>query len=101
MVEPVTVSCRRPNTRVSKSRTNEMSTEAVEDSFQQHPDFPYLPASVPLTFTLTMKACLSERPEDRPSFGHITVLLQDLLHEVAQGSFINSLGKPEVRCAVL
>jgi hypothetical protein len=86
--------CRRQNTTTSP---HGLSTEAaVEDSFQQHPDFPYLPASVPLTYTLTMKACLSENPDDRPSFGHLTVLLQDLLHEVAQGSYINSLGHPEV-----
>lgn len=76
---------------------NVSGTGQLEDSFQQHPDFPYLPASVPLTYTLTMKACLSERPDDRPSFAHLTVLLEDLLHEVAHGSYINSLGKMEVR----
>jgi hypothetical protein len=68
-----------------------------DPSYQCHPEYPYLPAAVPLTYTLTMKACLSERPEDRPSFSSILVLLEDLLQEVAQGYYINSMGQRQVR----
>jgi len=57
-----------------------------------HPAFPELPASVPLTYTLTMLACLSERPEDRPTFTHVLTVLLDVVAEVAQGTFINSDG---------
>lgn len=60
--------------------------------FVPHPDFPRVPASVPLTYTLTMVACLSERPEDRPSFTQAIDVLADVVGEVRQGSYINSDG---------
>eukprot|EP00892_Ulva_mutabilis_P010030 jgi/Ulvmu1/739/UM010_0112.1 len=60
--------------------------------FAPHPDFPRVPASVPLTYTLTMVACLSERPEDRPSFSQALDVLADVVAEVRQGSYINSDG---------
>eukprot|EP00892_Ulva_mutabilis_P011154 jgi/Ulvmu1/8410/UM042_0117.1 len=58
----------------------------------QDPHFPHLPASVPLTFTLTMTACLSERPADRPTFAQICTIFGDLCSEVARGYYINSAG---------
>lgn len=66
-------------------------------AFVRHPAFPYLPASVPLTFTLTMKACLSENPDERPTFGQILTIFDDLVFEVASGSYLNSLGQMMVR----
>ena len=36
-----------------------------------HPAFPELPESAPLTFTLTMHACLSASPADRPTFDQV------------------------------
>ena len=33
-----------------------------------HPDFMDLPKAAPLTFTLTMHACLSLNPAERPTF---------------------------------
>eukprot|EP00892_Ulva_mutabilis_P009198 jgi/Ulvmu1/6650/UM003_0288.1 len=54
--------------------------------------FPNVPASVPLTYTLTMKACLSERPEERPRFKQVTTLLSDAALEVASGEYVNSEG---------
>lgn len=39
--------------------------------------FPEMPASVPLTYTLAMHACLSAAPEERPTFEQVPfVLLQ-------------------------
>ena len=65
--------------------------------FAPHPDFPRVPASVPLTYTLTMVACLSERPEDRPSFSQAIDVLADVVGEVQRGAYINSDGVTLVR----
>lgn len=59
--------------------------------------FPNLPPSVPMTYTLTMKACLSERPEERPRFKQVATLLSDTAAEVASGEYVNSDGTPTVR----
>lgn len=59
--------------------------------------FPDLPGSVPMTYTLTVKACTSAVLEDRPSFKQIWRILTDLEHEVATGTYINSNGFPQVR----
>lgn len=40
-------------------------------TFESHRDFPHLPPSAPLTFLLTMQACLSAVPEDRPTFEQV------------------------------
>ena len=68
------------------------SQDGGEPRFAPHPNFPRVPASVPLTYTLTMVACLSERPEDRPTFTHVLTVLLDVVAEVAQGTYINSDG---------
>lgn len=61
-----------------------------------HGSFPDLPSSVPLTFTLTMKACLCEQPCERPSFGQILSLFDDVLTEVNEGHYLNSAGRIQV-----
>lgn len=66
-------------------------------SLKRNPQFPNLPTTVPLTYTLTMQACLSERRSERPSFAQITTILADLSTEVARGNYINSLGHIQVR----
>jgi hypothetical protein len=63
----------------------------------RHPDFPHLPDSVPMTYTLAMKACLSLMPKDRPSFQELETLLGDLCVEIASGSYLNSDGVTVVR----
>lgn len=63
---------------------------------QRNPQFPNLPTTVPLTYTLTMQACLSERRAERPTFAQITTILADLSSEVARGNYINSLGHIQV-----
>jgi hypothetical protein len=60
--------------------------------YVRHPDFPHLPASVPLTYTLTMQACLSESHGERPTFEQVIVLLRDLCAEVAKGQYIDTAG---------
>ena len=53
---------------------------------------------MPLTFTLLMKACLSESPAHRPSFAQTVTILKDLGAEVQRGHYINSDGWLQVRC---
>jgi hypothetical protein len=52
---------------------------------------------VPLTYTLMMVACLSEKPGDRPNFDQIVTVLQDIKDEVSSGCYLNSEGTPQVR----
>jgi hypothetical protein len=59
--------------------------------------FPDVPARVPMTYTLAMKACLSTTPADRPSFQQVQTLLRDVQAEVAKGSYVDSDGAPQVR----
>ena len=73
------------------------SQDGGEPRFAPHPNFPRVPASVPLTYTLTMVACLSERPEDRPTFTQAMDVLTDVVAEVRRGSYINSDGVTLVR----
>jgi hypothetical protein len=70
--------------------------EVIETEYIAHPSFPKLPASVPLTYTLTMVACLSAKPEDRPSFAQVLTVLSDVEAEVARGQYINSVGVTQV-----
>eukprot|EP00892_Ulva_mutabilis_P009188 jgi/Ulvmu1/6641/UM003_0279.1 len=63
--------------------------------FTRHPDFPDLPSSVPLTYTLAMKACLSRDPGQRPTFGQLQTIISDLQDEVARGHYINSQGRAQ------
>ena len=51
---------------------------------------------MPLTYTLTVKACLSARPADRPAFSQLLTLLADMVNEVAQGRYVNSEGRAQV-----
>ena len=62
-----------------------------------HPAFPALPASVPLTYALTMQACLAASPTERPTFEQVLTLLHDCDAEVAVGEYINSAGRIQVR----
>lgn len=77
----------------SKQRTQPSSLQLTRRIREGFPD---LPASVPLTFTLTMKACLSELPRERPSFGQILSLFDDVLTEVNEGHYLNSAGRVQV-----
>lgn len=51
---------------------------------------------MPLTFALTMKACLSQKHTERPSFAQILQLLADLQKEVSKGSYVDSTGRVQV-----
>eukprot|EP00892_Ulva_mutabilis_P009184 jgi/Ulvmu1/6638/UM003_0276.1 len=62
--------------------------------------FPDLPGSVPMTYTLTVKACTSPQLGDRPSFKQIARILTDLEHEVATGTYIDSNGFQQASAAV-
>lgn len=69
---------------------------AQSQTLYYHPSFPDLPASVPLTYTLSMHACLSERPTERPTFEQAATLLRDVAVEVAEGRYVNSIARVQV-----
>lgn len=73
-----------------------MNTEGRKE-YARHPDFPALPVHVPLTYVLTLKACLSDSPAERPPFVDIGTLLTDTIAEVASGEYVNSEGSTSVR----
>lgn len=57
--------------KVEASADNESDGDDTGD-FVLHPQFPEMPASVPLTYTLAMHACLSAAPEERPTFEQVS-----------------------------
>ena len=70
------------------------------DQYEIHPEFPLLDACVPLTYTLTMKACLSHKYTERPSFAQVLQLLNDVQVEVSKGRYMDGTGSVQVRRAV-
>jgi hypothetical protein len=84
--------------RVASARTSALlRTRAAPPAVLRHPSFPTLPSTVPLTYTLTMQACLSDAPAERPTFAQITTIFADLCSEVSRGNYINSVGHIQVR----
>jgi len=67
------------------------------DQYEIHPEFPLLDACVPLTYTLTMKACLSHKYTERPSFAQVLQLLNDVQVEVSKGRYMDGTGSVQVR----
>lgn len=65
-----------------------------------HHTFPNIPSSVALTYTLLVKACLSDTPADRPTFTQILQILCDAEQEVASGSYIDSVGNVQASAAL-
>jgi serine/threonine protein kinase len=81
------------------NRTEETSARAgrrATGRFTRHPEFPNLPVSVPLTYVLTIEACLIDDPDERPTFGQLFEILSDLSEEVARGYYINGQGRAQV-----
>jgi hypothetical protein len=61
-----------------------------------HPAFPRLPSSVPLAYTLTMTYCLAHAPAVRPTFAQIETLFSEMVAEVKEGHYVDSVGKLQV-----
>lgn len=80
--------------------SNFADSHGRDQGFRTHPLFPSLPSSVPLTYTLTLKACLSEKPSERPSFEQLLSILDDMVGEVATGVYLNARGHPQNSSAV-
>eukprot|EP00892_Ulva_mutabilis_P006166 jgi/Ulvmu1/3921/UM018_0144.1 len=85
---PESIDTRDPATSGSGSQHAQRREAYVVD-----PEFPALPASVPLTFALTVEACLSPTPEERPAFAQVLTLLADVQAEVALGEYVNAAGR--------
>lgn len=67
-----------------------------QGSYTHNPKFPNLPDSTPLTVVLTMAACLSDDPAERPTFLEVSQILNDVRTEVRSGAYINSNAQPQV-----
>lgn len=63
---------------------------------QRHPLFPRLHPLVPLTYVLTMRACLADDPDARPTFDEVATLLENVAIEVAGGIYVDSTGHRQV-----
>lgn len=85
---------RREDTRAISSIFG--TSEQGNQRFEVHPDFPFMPASVPLMYTVAMASCLSHSPQERPSFTQLLSWLRDLEEEVATGTFVDSSGATQV-----
>jgi hypothetical protein len=85
-----------PKDSAELEEQQESPEEFPRVEYVPHPQFPKLPASVPLTFTLTMVACLSPKPEDRPTFAQVLTVLLDVEAEVVRGRYMNSVGLIQV-----
>jgi hypothetical protein len=85
-----------PSTRAHRYRVYRHKADGAR-TYQKHPHFPNLPANVPLTYFLSMKACLSDVPCERPSFDDLRTLIDDTAAEVLSGTYINSEGLQMVR----
>lgn len=88
--------CSRHDESSASAKANAPSRTKESKKFSRHPDFPKLPASVPLTYTLTMTACLSQIPKERPTFQQLQRILSDLGDEVGRGFYINGQGRAQV-----
>ena len=55
---------------------------------------------MPLTYTLTIKACLSADASERPTYAQLEELLADMRAEVHSGHYISSKGQVTVRAAL-
>jgi hypothetical protein len=55
------------------------------------------PSAAPLTFTLTMKACLAQSAADAPSFAQLCTLLEDISTEIQAPQYVDSDGNMRAR----
>ena len=67
-------------------------------SYLANPAFPSLPASVPLAYSLALRACLHPEPHERPTFAQLSKILSEVVSEVSEGVYVNSKGLLQV-CA--
>lgn len=72
------------------------ATAAPPAAYTHNPKFPNLPEDTPLTVVLTMAACLSDDPAERPTFVEVSQILTDVRSEVRSGAYIDSHAQPQV-----
>jgi hypothetical protein len=101
-VHPSCASLCRPSgaegTKEQRSQDASIASDACSAvQYGVHPSYPCLPSRVPLIYTLTMQACVSSIPSDRPTFDQAAQLLEDTAMEVAGGVYVDSEGKRQVR----
>lgn len=70
----------------------------AERPYLPNPSFPALAVSVPLAYSLALRACLHPEPLERPTFAQLSKILSEVVSEVAGGVYVNSKGLLQV-CA--
>ena len=64
--------------------------------YDVHPEYPTLRDNIPLTYALTMKACLRQHAMERPTFDQILELIHDVSAEVSRGKYLDGDGRARV-----
>ena len=54
---------------------------------------------MPLTYALTLHACLRDHHRERPTFAQVIALLEGVMQEVATGEYVDLAGEQRVRPA--
>lgn len=62
-----------------------------------NPSYPNLAPYVPLTYALTLHACLRDHHRERPTFAQVIALLEGVQQEVASGEYVDLSGAKRVR----
>jgi hypothetical protein len=91
--DPASTAC----DKTTQNRDQDSDASRIADErFEVHPEFPFMPSSVPLMFTVGMASCLSLNPQDRPTFTEVLGWLKTLSDEVAAGQYVDSRGAVQV-----
>jgi hypothetical protein len=77
--------CRR-----KEAGSQDFNSAADHVNIERHPVFPNLPDTSPLTYSLTTAACLHSDPLERPTFSQVLAVLNDLVAEVASGTYLSA-----------
>lgn len=89
--------CRSNATPNSPQQNNPLgSPPGAAGSYTLSPAFPGLPSSVPLAYSLALRACLHPEPLERPTFTQLSKVLTEVVSEVAEGVYVNSKGLLQV-----
>jgi hypothetical protein len=89
------LSCRRI-CRVCRGETRAGTDETHFGEYDINPSYPNLAPYVPLTYALTLHACLRDHHRERPTFAQVIALLEGVQQEVASGEYVDLSGAKRV-----
>lgn len=90
---PPECKCNQAACKICTAKRNLKATGGkLKKNVKLNPRFPWLPKETPLTYTLTMKACLSRTASERPTASQLRTLISDMRREVSQGRYVCTEG---------